>query len=344
MRLSIVIPLYNKEKYIDRCLQSLLNQDLPPNEYEIIIVDDDSTDSSYSIAKDYAKDHFNIHAVHQQNGGAGSARNKGLDLAKGNYIYFLDADDYIASNTLKHLLNISESNNLEITGFKSVYANNTDHLSDSYTKNPQELAVQVFDGISFIVKHGYRNEAWWYIIKKSFLIDTGIRFTEGRFIQDSIFTATLLLRPKRITKVDFDVHRFVKVENSATTNKKPTHILKFIDDLIYAIEQFDLLIKGMDNSEENYHKIVKAYKRKQQSFVFTIFIKVFKGGVVLNYKDLKNILIKLKLLNVYPINPKLGGIGNSKTRLLYNLTYVPVFNNRILLFLGLKLNRLISSR
>ena len=342
MRLSIVIPLYNKEKFIDRCLNSLLDQNLPPEEYEIIIVDDGSTDSSYAIACTYAEKYSNVVAHRQKNGGAGAARNTGFEMSKGAYVYFLDADDYIAKDTLKPIADISEQNSLDILGFNTKHVNNTEFLPNSTTENPENLTVVILDGITFIAERNFRNEAWWYIINRKFLIETGIKFTEGRFIQDSIFTATLLLRPKRISKINFDVHRFVKVENSATTNKKQAHIVKFIDDLVYAIGRFDVLIKSLDRSDKNYQKVVKIYKSKQQSFVFTIFLKAFRCPAI-RFKDLNKILIKLKELEVYPINRKIGGIGGPKTRTLYNFTFIPVFNNKVLLYLGLKLNRLKAS-
>jgi len=342
MKLSIVIPLYNKEKYIDRCLQSLLNQDLSSSEYEIIIVDDGSTDSSFAIAQKYADIHTNFHLYRQKNGGAGAARNKGLEVSKGDYIYFLDADDYIATNVLKCLLELAEVNKLEILGFNTMYINDGS-LTDSLTQNLHDLPVQVMDGMTFIADRGFRNEAWWYIIKKSFLLDTGVKFTEGRYLQDSIFSANLILRTKRIDKVNMDVHRFVQVENSATTNKKPTHLLKFIDDIVYALGKFDELIKGLDSLNVNYHKVVKVYKSKQQSFVFTLFIKAFRCPII-DFNDLKKILFKLKKLDVYPINPKIGGIGGNKTSFIYTRIVVPIFNNKTLLFLSLRIKRLISSR
>jgi glycosyltransferase involved in cell wall biosynthesis len=342
MRLSIVIPLYNKEKFIDRCLKSLLDQNLSPEEYEIIIVDDGSTDSSYTLACAYAEKHPNIVAHRQKNGGAGAARNTGFELAKGDYIYFLDADDYIAKNSLEFIVELSEQHNLEILGFNTKHVNNTEILENTTTEHPENMTVTISDGITFIAERNFRNEAWWYIINREFLINTGIKFTEGRFIQDSIFTATLLLRPQRISKINYDVHRFVKVENSATTNKKQAHILKFIDDLVYAIGRFDVLIKNMDSSDKNYQKVLKVYKSKQQSFVFTIFLKAFRCPAI-GFKDLNKILVKLKELDVYPINRKIGGIGGPKTRTLYNYTFIPVFNNKPLLYLGLKLNRLKSS-
>ena len=342
MKLSIVIPLYNKEKYIDRCLQSLLNQDLSSSEYEIIIVDDGSTDSSCSIARNYTEKHVNIHLFRQKNGGPGAARNNGLEAAKGDYIYFLDADDYIASNVLNCLLDLSELNKLEILGFNTKYVKDGS-LPDSLTKNLQDLTVQVMDGMTYIAESSFRNEAWWYLVKKSFLMDTGIKFTEGRFMEDTIFTASLFLRINRISKANIDVHRWVQVENSATTNRDSAHLQKFIDDLVYAVEKFDTLIKSLNSSNVNYHKVVKVFKAKQDSFVFSIFIKAFRYPF-LNFNDFKKILFKLKKLDVYPINPNRGGIASGKSRLIYKMTVVPVFNNKTLLFLSLRIMRLISSR
>ena len=160
MKLSIVVPLYNKEKYIERCLDSLLAQDLPSSEYEIIVVDDGSTDSSYSIASDYSEKHLNIKLFNQKNQGAGAARNKGLDLASGDYVYFLDADDYIASNVLNVLLTTGEKHQLEILGFKTIETVD-EYLPESNTQEREDFSLEVMDGTGYIAKHGFRNEAWF---------------------------------------------------------------------------------------------------------------------------------------------------------------------------------------
>jgi glycosyltransferase involved in cell wall biosynthesis len=292
MKLSIIIPLYNKEKYIGRCLKSLLAQDLSIDSYEVIIIDDGSTDSSFSIAQGFVDQHSNIHLHKQKNAGPGAARNKGLDLAKGDYVYFLDADDYIATNVLNRLIELSENNKLEILGFNTNYVKD-DSFVYSSTLNIQDLSVTVMDGMTYIAKDVFRNEAWWYIIKRSFLKDSGIVFTEGRFIEDTIFTANLFLKVNRISKVNFDVHRFVKVENSATTNTNPNHTLKLINDLVYGIEMFDTLIKGLDSSNDNYNEVVNVYKSRQHSFVFSLFIKVFRCPI-LKFEELNEILLRLK--------------------------------------------------
>ncbi len=92
MKLSVVIPYYNGERWIGKCLDSLLNQDMPVSDYEIIVVDDGST-NSVEMVQDYSKKHENIKYARQPNAGQSAARNHGLDMAKGEYVFFLDCDD-----------------------------------------------------------------------------------------------------------------------------------------------------------------------------------------------------------------------------------------------------------
>ena len=341
MKLSIVIPLYNKEKYIDRCLLSLLNQDLLPTEYEIIVIDDGSTDSGGDIVNAYAEKHANILLINQQNKGVSAARNKGLEIAQGEYIYFLDADDYLAANVLKDITKLSQEYNLDVLGFKTK-ATQDGNLNESTTPILQNPALSVMDGITYIAKHGYRNEVWWYLVKRSFLLDNEMKFVEGRYMEDSVFTTNVFVKANRVAKVNMDVHRFVKVANSIQTSTNYPHMLKFIDDLVFAIEEVDLLIKNLDNSHEQYSSAIKEFNKKQQSYVFTLFIKAFRCPP-LKIGRLKKILTKLNQLNVYPINLKKGGIGNRKTRLIYNMTAVPIFNNKFLFFSTLRIKRLVAS-
>lgn len=105
MWLSIIIPLYNCEQYIATCLDSLLKQGLDANDYEIIVVNDGCTDNSAGIVQGYCTHHNNMRLINKPNGGVSSARNRGIDDAKGEYIYFCDADDYILPNGLSILQN-----------------------------------------------------------------------------------------------------------------------------------------------------------------------------------------------------------------------------------------------
>ncbi len=338
MKLSIVIPLYNKERYIDRCLKSVLAQDVSPNEYEIIIVDDGSTDTGSLIAQNYAEKHVNIQFFSQENAGPSAARNKGLETTKGDYVYFLDADDYLATNVLNCPLELCEQNNLDILQFNTKEIEEGS-LPDLLPLKLEDRALQVMDGVTYIAEHGFRNEAWRYLIKKDFLTDSGIKFIEGTLYEDAIFTASLFLKANRISKANLDVHRYVVVQNSIATSRDPAHNLKFIHGMVYAVEKFHDLINGLNNSHVNYHRVVKRLKARQQSLVFALMIRTFKYRL-LNYKDLKKILVKLNKLEAYPIDPKIGGIGTSK----YNRIFLQIFNNKVLLFLAIKITRLIPSR
>jgi glycosyltransferase involved in cell wall biosynthesis len=336
MKLSVVIPLYNKEKYIDCCLKSLLDQDLPVNEYEIIIVDDGSTDTSSSIVQGYTEKYYNIHFIRQENAGPSAARNRGLEAAKGDYIYFLDADDYLVTNVLNSIIELCEQNNLEILKFntKEIKEN---ALPDLLPQKGKDIALKIMDGISFVAERGIKNEAWRYLIKKEFLIDTGIKFLEGTLYEDAIFTASLFLKAERMSKVNMDVHRYIQAQNSIATSRDVAHNVKFIHGMVNAVEKFHDLISGLDDSHMNYHGAVKKLKAKKQALVFALIIRTFKYRL-LNFKDLKKILIKLNKLEAYPIDPKTGGVGKSMTNLL------PIVNNKTLLFFGIRIRRLISTR
>ena len=104
MDLSIIIPVYNVEKYIEKCLLSCIKQDISYEDYEIVVVNDGSPDNSITIVERIAKDYSNIRIINQENQGLSGARNTGMKHAKGNYIWFVDSDDYIEENCLGRIV------------------------------------------------------------------------------------------------------------------------------------------------------------------------------------------------------------------------------------------------
>lgn len=105
MRLSIIIPIYNVEKYIERCINSIFEQNLASEDYEVLLIDDETPDQSGEIAKKITESRDNYHYIFQKNKGLGGARNTGILHAKGNYILFLDSDDWLDRNSISELLN-----------------------------------------------------------------------------------------------------------------------------------------------------------------------------------------------------------------------------------------------
>lgn len=118
MKLSIILPIYNTEKYLYRCLDSVFNQDINASDYELIAVNDGSTDGCLAILKEYQKNFNNLILIDQENAGDSEARNRGLEVARGNYITFLDSDDAIYENTLKTIIDRAELEDLDILYLK----------------------------------------------------------------------------------------------------------------------------------------------------------------------------------------------------------------------------------
>lgn len=141
--LSIIVPVYNTEKYLADCLDSLLDQNIPSKQYEIICVDDGSTDGSPQILDKYAKEHENVYVIHKENGGVSSARNIGVEHARGEYIWFIDADDCIRANILGAILPLLELQQPEVLkiGLKFVPEDYSDFSRDVVVLSDKDILV-----------------------------------------------------------------------------------------------------------------------------------------------------------------------------------------------------------
>ena len=298
MKLSVIIPLFNSGHFLSRCIGSLLNQDIDTKEYEILIINDGSTDNSLNIALEFADKHPNVFVHNKANGGVGSARNKGMSLAIGEYIYFIDPDDYILANVFKTILDEAKSNSLDILTFLSKTTTYSNALKLSPQTNIPEIS-QISNGIDYIANNRYQNEVWWYIIKRSFIENSGIKFIEDRWMEDAIITPQLFLRAKKMAKLSLDVHRHIIVEGSAMKSKEPEHYLKVIDDNRNAAMVFESLINDLNKNHAN-PDCIKRLRIRQQSFVFFMMVRMLKSAISLN--RVQAVMNELSSTGAYPMN------------------------------------------
>ena len=154
MKLSIIVPVYNVADYLAKCLDSLLTQDLPQNEYEIIVVNDGSTDNSGDIAQQYADKYAGITLINQANQGLSGARNTGIQQAKGDYIQFVDSDDYLEVYVLGGLMKQIEKDKLDVLRYKyqNVRINNASNKYEIF--KPYKSSSFLFDDYSSDVTEG----------------------------------------------------------------------------------------------------------------------------------------------------------------------------------------------
>lgn len=266
VKVSVVIPVYNVEDYLNECLDSIINQTL--KDIEIICINDGSTDGSLKILEEYAKadDRIMIHS--QQNGGLSASRNQGIHLAQGEYVYFIDSDDYLDLTAMDSLYTFSNDNDLDILIFKMINFN--DGTSETYTSNYYEMSfLNDFEGKIFdfneIGKDALRIAV--SIPGKFFkreLIEN-MRFLEGLIFEDNLFFTEAMLKAKRISLMNKHFYYRRIRENSITTSKT----IKFADNLIIFNKIIDLFKEyGI------YEKYKKQLIEKKITTAYTRFSQV----------------------------------------------------------------------
>ncbi len=207
---SVIIPVYNVEKYISKCLDSCLNQSF--SDIEFICVNDGSTDSSLDILTHYQKYDSRIKIIDKQNGGLSSARNAGVAAAIGKYILFVDSDDYISQVTVEKLYENAEKNNSDVVIFDYISGelylsaertlNQFQFLSE-YENKPFNISVLGFNGYKFISQ-----TAWSKLYRTDFIKDK-ISFCEGIIYEDNPYWTEVYLSAQRITYLPMALYYYV---------------------------------------------------------------------------------------------------------------------------------------
>lgn len=233
MNLSIIIPIYNVELWIGRCLDSCLNQGLPEAEYEIICVDDGSKDGSMDIVEQCAQKHSNIVMLHQANAGQSAARNHAMRVARGKYVWFVDSDDWVQPHCLPGMLDTLEKDQLDVLCFSFQFVDEDGTIrSDCY---PQRKTGVVMTGESFISEIPMPAGPWAAIHRKAFLQENDIKYIEGIKREDEDFTVRAYCSAKRIEFVDVVAYNYFQrtgsTMKSVATSKAAYDLLAVADSL-----------------------------------------------------------------------------------------------------------------
>ena len=341
MYLSIIVPVYNSELYIEQCIESLLNQDIDKNNYEIIIINDGSTDGSLRCIENLRNKNRNIIVHTQKNKGLGAVRNKGILLSKGKYIYFIDSDDYIVHNTFKLLINYLERYTLDIIGFDSIRCTRRLSMTNITTIKPSEDPL-VIKGMDFLKNYRYQHrlEAWWYIIRREYLLKTGHRFEEEKFFEDAIFTYRIFRDSRRTMFLNVDIHRYVITPSSIMSRKSQNHLNKFVKDWVDLIFRFNNLSHEIFSA--NYDDkliLVESIRYRQKINLHYLFIKWREFDF--SIKEINQILNEFEEIKIYPL--KFTEEQYRQNNLGFRLS-IFLFNSKYLYFVILKLARFLFNK
>jgi len=231
IKVSVIVPVYNVEAYLDKCLNSLVNQTL--KEIEIIIVNDGSKDNSEKIIKKYLKKYpQKIKYYKKENGGLSSARNYGLKYAVGEYVGFVDSDDYIDFKMYEKMVEFANLNNLEIavSATEAIYEDHTKIIPASYN-----------------ISENYKNylisaPMAWNKIFKRYLFKDDFLFKEGIWYEDLELIPTLILKTKKISFLEEPLYKYMQrsgsIMNQETFNEKILDIYKVLNNIVEKFQKY----------------------------------------------------------------------------------------------------------
>lgn len=304
MKLSIVIPYYNGEQWICKCLDSLLNQDLQTDEYEIIVVDDGSTHSMETLMN-YVNDYSHIHYLHQENQKHAAARNYGLAIAQGDYVFFCDCDDFVAENVLGRLYDLAASEAADILLF------NVRRLEEE--ENPPQPKRNFDDlmsfesGIAYMSQPPYhfRGGVWQFLIRRGFMEEKNVKFTpEMVSREEHLFFLQMLLVSGKVLKVDVDVYYYVQHPTSwVHLEGRVNHTEAYIGCILLFLKYLTQVRKQLTEEGKVSSGLLEAMQKNEAMDTFSILTNKFRYSSINANKE---IIGQLYELGYYPIRREIG--------------------------------------
>lgn len=304
MKISVIIPVYNVEKYLEKCIQSVINQTI--KNLEIILVDDGSTDLSGKICDEYSKKDKRIKVIHKENGGLSDARNAGLNIESGEYIVFVDSDDYIEYNMIENLYKCIKKYNADIVCCGK-YLEDEDGNIIKILNKTEEYCINGENAIKkMLLREEIDNTAWDKMYKKE--VFENIRFPYGKYYEDIEPTYKAFKKSSKIAHTStVDYHYLIRkgsIINSKFTEKQLDSLIFInnirkdvkkeypqyieISDALYYLDLSSNLqkIKNSPNYEEN-RQIYRKLKKEYNSYI----IKILTNKYITLYKKIMCICI-----------------------------------------------------
>lgn len=305
-KISVIVPVYNVLPYLRRCINSLIEQTY--SNLEIILVDDGSTDGSETICDEYVAGHSNIIVIHQKNSGQAAARNLGIETAAGEWIGFLDSDDWIEPEMYETLINLAKTHGADLASCatREWFANEEAAASPNtgviLTLTPDEM-------IAGLVTHEIvRHEIWNKLWKRSLIGD--VRFIGGQLGEEVHFNRLLFLKANKMVHIDLALHNYLVSRPGSTASAfRPSRLCIFTE--------FDELVKEMEKREK--YELADAVRRIGATFAYNIccqaadtgqdsetkaglvkWFRYFYRGKKTDSDYFKKIALKMRLFNFSP--------------------------------------------
>lgn len=316
-KISVIIPVYNVQDYLCQCLDSVVNQTF--ENIEIICVNDGSTDNSLEILNRYAEYDKRITIINQKNKGLSKARNIGIKLATGKYIYFLDSDDFIDINAFEKLYTIAELDKLDFISFNYNTICSSDNLKEFYINKKNREREIYYDNIysgdtmfeKLIVDCSYQSQVWLLFINRIFLLKSNIEFKECILHEDILFTFKVFFSSQKAMQIDNKFYtRRIREDSIMTTKKNFNHyygyllsynaLNDFVNDKNYSLQTNKSIIIYFNDILEQMYRIFKQLDDCEKNKINNIPIRdlcLYQNVILPTYKLEANLIEKNNELN-----------------------------------------------
>jgi glycosyltransferase involved in cell wall biosynthesis len=313
-RVSVIVPVYNTEQYLSRCIDSIMNQNF--TDFELLLVDDGSTDGSGEICDNYRKSDSRIQVIHKNNGGASSARNTGLDHSNGEYIYFADSDDYVSPNLLEKCLKAIDGYDMVAFNYQKVDENGGN------IGNPTEFCVGSLRWDNEEEKANYMEETFFHysylgwgmgvrLFRKDIIEQNGLRFADDNniYAEDMYFNYCYELHCNSFVCINDVLYFYTQRFGSTSSEQKKNDYLNLsrLNELSKAINEHLL-------SCERLSVMKKRFPLAHRNFIKHAFDRIQKNAGKMDV-FCKREVIMANILDIEYFNIQAKGIINNKKEL-----------------------------
>ncbi|GEK91063.1 glycosyltransferase family 2 protein [Alkalibacterium kapii] len=294
---SIIVPTYNVERYVEECIDSLLAQTYKNT--EIIVLDDASTDATTYLLKQYTEEIILIE--NEKNEGQGARRNQGLEIAQGKYIYFMDADDWLEKDALEECVQLAEATQAELVRFNGLAFYEGDQTlvnENNYDFSGTLKSKKLYTGEEALQKNrkAFTPSPCLYLVNKDLIDENNLSFIEGVLHEDEYFTTILFANTQRMTYLNQNFfHRRYRTASTMTAHTKQ-----------HKLKSFNSYIKVFKALEEEYAK--QKYSEMQKQFIKRQLLSIYNGLVTSDvHPEMKR---RLKQFKTVKLKDKLFILGS----------------------------------
>ena len=290
-KLSIIVPVYNVDKYIERCILSIVTQNVSTEHYELIIVNDGSTDDSRLILSHLQDEYPFIQIIDKKNGGLSSARNAAIERASGNYFFFLDSDDWISNDSLNFLLQWIEEYPIDILmfGVCEIYDSGKQHyLTKNLSSNNQVLLVE-----EYLVDYTLRSSSCMSLFHRDIFFKHNVKFREGFMSEDDDFIVRAFSVSRQIVCNNKVVYYYYQRSGSISNSVQQAHNKKLIKD------KTQLLVGLVEYVRPFRGKMKQGLDRKLDFLAVDIIRLLIRKNQ--SKETINEILQKLRSIGYFPI-------------------------------------------